>query len=149
MSAHKPVFYTGKKNAKVKEIWLTKAKPPSQKAQMGLIQGRTPGSMLEWNVSQALDTLGLRYIYQYSVAGGRSLAGGQVLDFYVYTPVKPTPILVNGRYWHTGVHADELDTMKIKKLLHNRTEDVLVIWEENCQTIEQATAFLRQHLNIG
>lgn len=148
--AKKSVFYTPKKSARVAPVWGVMPKAPAQKAQMGLIQGQTPASILEWNVAQALDALGLRYDYQYSLAGGwEHLAGGIILDFLVYTPFRPTPVLVNGRYWHTGIHADELDTLRIKKLMHYRAQDVLVIWEENCQTVEQASMYLRQHLSIG
>jgi hypothetical protein len=147
MAKQKPVFYTSKKTAKVKDIWAVKPKVVKPKPQMGLIQGRTPGSSLEWNVSQALDALGWSYRYQYSIAGGsQGLPGGQVLDFLVYTPGLPTPLNVNGRYWHTGIHADPLDVMKIKGLMYNRVKDPLIIWEENCGTVEDATAFLRQKL---
>jgi hypothetical protein len=146
----KPVFYTAKKTAKVKDIWAVKPKPLAPKAQIGTIQGRTPGSILEWNVSQALDALGWGYDYQHSLAGGwEHLPGSQVLDFLVYTPGLPTPLNVNGRYWHTGIHADPLDFMQIKKLMYGKCQIPVVIWEENCQTIADATAWLRQHLGIG
>lgn len=143
-----PVFYKKARPKKVKVEWMTQEKPPPEAATMGLIQGRTPGSTLEWNVSQALDILELTYYYQYAI-GDRGLLGTIILDFLVNTPGLRTPIMVNGRYWHTGEKDSTLDEAKIKMLMHNQVRDPVIVWEENCLTISDATSFLRQNLAIG
>ncbi len=112
------------------------------------IHGQPAGSSLEWNVAQALDILGLSYQYQYEIGHGRQRRGGRVVDFLVYTPIRPTALMVQGRYWHTGRHADELEIESIKKLM-NYQVDVVEIWEENCLTVNDALQFLRQELRTG
>ena len=70
------------------------------------VRGQAAGSVNEENTAAALDKLGLDYAYQYSWGGGRVL-GGQVIDFIVYTKPKPTPVYVQGAYWHGGKNAME------------------------------------------
>lgn len=59
----------------------------------------------EYFVSLALDAIGLDYTFQASYFGGRSVRGGVVVDFIVYTRPLPTPVWVNGEYWHKGKQA--------------------------------------------
>lgn len=59
----------------------------------------------EYFVSIALDQFGLDYTFQASYFGGRSVRGGVVVDFIVYTRPLPTPLWVNGEYWHKGKQA--------------------------------------------
>ena len=112
------------------------------------IHGQPAGSTLEWNVAQALDIMGLSYQYQYEIGSGRLRRGGRVVDFLVDTPVRSTALMVQGRYWHTGRHTDELEVENIKKLMHYQV-DVVEIWEENCLTVNDALQFLRQALHTG
>src|SRR4030043_1414668 len=67
---------------------------------IGLIQGMVPDSVEEWRVANSLTKFGWEYIYQASVMGGRSLRGGQVIDFLVETVPKQTALYVQGEYWH-------------------------------------------------
>lgn len=53
-------------------------------------------------VADALAQLNLGFTFQMSVAGGRSLAFGIVLDFLVHTSPQPTPVWVHGEHWHQG-----------------------------------------------
>ncbi len=80
---------------------------PQEVEQMGLIQGKKPGSMYEWRLARALETNGYEYDYQVSVAGGRAMRGGQVIDFLVHTVPMFTPLFADGEYWHTGQLARE------------------------------------------
>lgn len=112
------------------------------------IHGRPAGSSLEWNVAQALDILQVPFQYQVEVGYGRLRRGGRVLDFVAYTPIRPTVITVMGRYWHTGRHNDELEIQDIKRLTHYQM-DVIIIWEENALTVNDAVQFLRQALHLG
>jgi len=143
-----PIFYKPTKSKKVDVDLPPQGKPPSEESQIGTIQGQAPGSILEWNVSQALDILKLTYEYQYTI-GGYGTLGSQRIDFLVHTPGMDTPLLVHGRYWHTGEHEDQLDTMRIKQMMYYPVRDPVVVWEEDCQTIEAAVAYLRQNLAIG
>jgi hypothetical protein len=68
---------------------------------------KTCDSHEEWRVNQALHYLSLPFYYQYSIAGGRKLAGGQVIDFYVETVPTPSLVYVQGTYWHTGSKGSE------------------------------------------
>jgi len=66
---------------------------------IGIIQGTIPGSKNEWYVAMALDKLKIEYQYQVGIDGGKNVRGGQVIDFVAYLP-QPTPIFVQGEYWH-------------------------------------------------
>jgi len=64
------------------------------------IQNIMPDSKEEYWVALALYKLKLDFVFQRSVLGGRSVRGGHVVDFWVYTTPKPTIIMVEGDYWH-------------------------------------------------
>ena len=112
---------------------------------IGLIKGKKPSSLQEWRVAIALDALKLEYRYQVSLAGGRRVRGGQVIDFLVYGAVNPTPVFVQGRYWHTGSRAleDSLKQDQAKRIFH--TEPVL-LWEEDLETIPEAYKTVKEAL---
>ena len=148
MTKRKEIFTKRPLTLRLKTTPAPMAKPPAEKAEIGLIHGEKPGSTLEWNVSQALDIMELDYEYQYQV-GMPGVSGSQRIDFYVYTPGLPTPLLVHGRYWHTGIHADPLDDMKLAKLLGGRARKPVIIWEEDCGTVNDALTFLRANLATG
>ena len=66
-------------------------------------QARYPGATLpEWAIFWALTTLGMKehidFGFQTAFAGGRTLYGGLVIDFEVYS--RQTAISVLGIYWH-------------------------------------------------
>ena len=100
---------------------------------------------IEYHVSQALDILGLGYEFQYFYGGGRARRGGSVIDFKVFTPGKVTLLNVNGRYWHTGSHNDELQAQMLKQQVSSWA-NFLEIWEEDCQTKDDALSWLRSNL---
>jgi hypothetical protein len=110
-----------------------------------IVQGRNAGSSYEWRVSKALDNMKVQYTYQYTVQGGSSRRGGQVIDFLLDTPM-PTMLDVKGRYWHTGVHEDEMQSYELKRLLPWAT--YLAMWDEVCTSIQTAETFLRQKINV-
>ena len=64
------------------------------------IQGIMPDSKEEYWVALALYRLHLDFIFQYQLFGGRKYKGGQVIDFWVKTQPLPTPIFVQGWYFH-------------------------------------------------
>jgi len=111
------------------------------------IQGHSVGSVNEANVAIALDRLGFEYEYQ-KLFGMSGIRGSQVIDFLVYTLPKPTPLFVHGRYWHSGSRAaeDELKMAEMMSRMRNHWSDPVIIWEEECETVEDAVNAVRQEL---
>jgi hypothetical protein len=126
---------------KARRIKEQKAGPP------WFVQGQDATS-IEYNTSIALERLGLEYQFQYYVGGGRRLRGGQVLDFMVYTPGRNTWLNVHGRYWHTGIHNDELDSQKLEQLALQKNAIYKILWEEDCLTIDLALRWVNQNLSV-
>ena len=126
--------------------YLPAAKPAEQ---MGLINGQVPGSTLEWRVAKALWRLGWTFAYQVSVAGGRTRRGGQVVDFLVYTPVVPTPVFVQGSYWHGGA-AESEDRLK-QALLQRQTgwAEPVIVWDYELMDDEMAYQTMLRVLGRG
>ena len=126
-------------------------KPPAAaKEVVGLIQGRVPMSIIEWRVSLALNRLHLGYIYQYSIAGGsRHLSGGQVIDFFVYTHPLPTPVYVQGGYWHGGAksYESQLKVAMANKLFKGRAMPVVQLWEKDLSTDDAAFLTVKEALH--
>ena len=92
---------------------MAKQKPaPALKRQkeaddiVGIVQGVTPNSKNEWYVALALDKLEIEYYFQVNLQGGRSVRGGQVIDFVVFIP-NPTPVFLQGEYWHSQATENE------------------------------------------
>ncbi len=103
------------------------------------IQGVMAGSQNEVNVAAALDKLGLDYAYQYSWGGGRVL-GGQVIDFIVYTKPKPTPVYVQGAYWHGGKKEMEskLKMWQVEAATRGYWSKPVALEEEETSTVDKA-----------
>lgn len=142
-----------KKNAFMKTRRAARGKTPFGKAKplqfpepAHIIQGEPAGSKEEWYTAQALERLGWQYAYQYSVMGGRSVRGGQVIDFLVYTPGKWTIVDVLGTYWHTGKNEDRLS---IQKVVASKGWRLVEAWDYNVPSIDEAVSFLRAQLGAG
>lgn len=80
------------------------------------VQGKMPDSKEEYWCALALYRLKLRFDFQKHVMGGRSGRGGQVIDFWVYTAPKPTPIYIQGDYWHYANGRGYVSQLNIAKL---------------------------------
>ena len=80
------------------------------------IQGKMPKSKEEYWVALALMKLEIEFVYQREIFGGDNTLGGQIIDFWIYTTPLPTPLYVQGKYWHTGNRAEET-RLKIAKLI--------------------------------
>jgi hypothetical protein len=114
----------------------------------GLIQGQSAGSLPEWRASLALDRLGIKYLYQYDILGGRSTRGGQVIDFFLFTSPKPTPLQIQGDYWHGGSrdYQTRLNIERIKRAMANQINEVVEVWEHELNTLEAAYNILKERL---
>lgn len=80
------------------------------------VQGQMPDSKEEWWCALALYKLQLKFDFQKHVMGGRSGRGGQVVDFWVYTVPRPTPIYIQGDYWHYANGKSYQSQLNIAKL---------------------------------
>lgn len=115
-----------------------------------LVEGKKATSY-EWNVAQALDTVGLEYIFQMSYFGGRQLRGGIVLDFLVFTAPLATPLWVHGEYWHMGKQRtiDEMQRATMFLFMAGEATMGQVIWGEECKTPEDALVAVKRLFRIG
>lgn len=91
---------------------IAKEKFPEKKP----VQGIMPDSKEEYWCALALYRLKLDFIFQKHVMGGRTGRGGQVVDFWVYTAPKPTPIYIQGDYWHYANGRSYISKLNIAKL---------------------------------
>lgn len=111
------------------------------------VQGKKATSG-EYNVALALEQLGLDYTFQLSILGGRSVAGGIVLDFLVDTVPLPTPLWVHGEYWHSG--AQRAKDMRQQALVDQESRGgyapAVEIWFDECDTPEKALDTVRRKL---
>jgi len=109
-----------------------------------LVKGIVVDSVNEANVAVALDRLNFDYEYQYDF-GIKGVAGSQIIDFLVETLPRPTPLFVHGGYWHTGTFAiDETIKMEqLKSVTKGAWADPKVIWEDQCETPDDAYASLQ------
>ena len=80
------------------------------------VKGQMPDSKEEYWCALALYRLKLRFDFQKHVMGGRAGRGGQVVDFWVYTAPLPTPIYIQGDYWHYANGKGYISKLNIAKL---------------------------------
>lgn len=112
-----------------------------------IVHGIQVDSREEYNVAKALDEMGLEYAYQ-KYLGASEERGTFIIDFLVYTVPKPTPLLVHGEYWHTGKYAAEtaLKEAMINARMRGTWRDIVVIWESECQSVDDAMVALQKKL---
>ncbi len=91
---------------------ITKEKFPEKQP----VKGTMPDSKEEYWCALALYRLKLDFEFQKHVMGGRSGRGGQVIDFWVYTVPKPTPVYIQGDYWHYANGRGYQSQLNIAKL---------------------------------
>lgn len=102
----------------------------------------------EYYVALALEKLGLEFKFQLSVAGGKSLAFGIVLDFLVMTVPLPTPVWVHGDYWHTGTRRqkDLRQQDIVKQYMAGSILEPVEIWGHESESEAMALASVRRKL---
>jgi hypothetical protein len=111
------------------------------------VQGKRAGSWNEAYVAAALDYLGIPFIYQVDYFGGRSVRGGQVLDFLIYPGMGALTqgISVKGDYWHTGQLGmrDRLNELILEEFLG---KPLIILWGDETDSFSDAVSALRRHL---
>jgi hypothetical protein len=108
----------------------------------------TRASKNEWNVAQALEEVGLDFQFQLSIAGGRQLAFGIVVDFLVETVPLPTPVWVHGEYWHQGNQRqkDIRNQDIVREYMQGAILEPVEIWGAESDTEQRAVAAVRAKL---
>ncbi len=96
----------------------------------------------EQAVSQALTRLGIAFESQKPFMGGRQLAGGTVIDFFL--PELNIAIFVNGLYWHYHDPADIAKDKLIATALESQGVKVVFIDEDHAMT--NATFYVSEAL---
>ena len=104
----------------------------------------------EWNVAQALEKIGLEYIFQMSYFGGRNLRGGIVLDFLVFTKPLPTPLWVHGEYWHMGKQRtiDQMQRATMFLFMAGEAAMGVVLWGEDVKTEDLALSAVKRLFGV-
>lgn len=104
----------------------------------------------EYFVSKAFDKIGLEYIFQMSYFGGRSLRGGIVLDFLVFTKPLPTPTWVHGEYWHMGKQRtiDLMQQATMFLFMAGEAAMGKVLWGEDVKTEDLALNTVKREFGV-
>lgn len=115
------------------------------------IQGMMPDSKEEYWVALALYRLHLDFEFQYQLFGGRKYKGGQVIDFWVRTVPLPTPIFVQGWYFHyaTAEKAAQsrLNLMYLEGRLRGKAMKPVEILDIEIPTPEDAYMVVKRKLH--
>lgn len=113
------------------------------------VRGTQAGSKEEYWVSLALakieEQTGWGWDYQVPVYGGRQTAGGNVVDFLVYTPGRWTILEPMGRYWHTGIHEDR---SQMENVARRKKWNLIAWFTDETPTRDAVLALLRNKLNV-
>lgn len=113
------------------------------------VRGQKAGSRDEYWVSLALDLIeiqtGWGWAYQVPVNGGRTVRGGNVVDFLIYTPGRWTILDPKGRYWHSGPNEDAYQMQRVAR----RKDWRLIEWfTDELKTRDAVYQFLRRELHV-
>lgn len=137
------VFQFGKKRTarpaiKPRPIERTAAETNEPPVAEMFLQGKK-ATAPEWRVGMALNRRGIKYDFQKPLLGGR-VSGGVVLDFFIYTVPLPTPLNVNGDYWHrlAKSYSDNLKESRTNEALGHAANLMVVVWESDIPSIDAA-----------
>jgi len=88
---------------------------------------------------------GWAWEFQVPVFGGRSRAGGNVVDFLIHTPGMATIWDPMGRYWHSGHREDRYQMERVARRKNWR----LIAWyTDETPTLEILRSYLRNQMNV-
>jgi hypothetical protein len=111
------------------------------------VRGKSASSY-EYNFALALDKYNMDYLFQVDYWGGRSMRGGLVLDFLVFTQPLYTPVWINGEYWHSGNQRQEDFLQQALLEMFEQLAQVKIYWGQDVETFEQAQATVRRDFNV-
>lgn len=106
-----------------------------------------PGSLPERIVWKWLEDSGHLYEVQQALFGGRRIAGGMVLDFYIYSiGGRPIALRVQGEYWHGPLGPGKKSKDDIQAFrLRARGYLVVDLWERDIYR-EALTGHLKRYI---
>lgn len=104
----------------------------------------------EYNFAFALEHYELEYLFQVDYWGGRKLRGGIVLDFLVFSIPLPTPVFINGEYWHSGKRRgiDEIQMIYLQDIYHGQVREPKEYWGQDVSTIDLAKGTVRRDFSV-
>ena len=115
------------------------------------VQGIMPDSKEEYWVALALYKLKIDFIFQYQLFGGRKYKGGQVVDFWVKTQPLPTPIFVQGWYFHYSTaektSQTKLNLMYLESRLNGKAMKPVEIIDTEIPTPDDAYMVVKRKLH--
>lgn len=103
---------------------------------------------IEWRVAVVLERLGLFFIFQYALMGGRSRRGGIVLDFLVLTDPLSTPLDIRGEFYHQPQQRTEDDLGLALAMSRGQFAPPVIIYGGELQTMEQAFSTVKRELRL-
>ena len=116
------------------------------------VQGIMPDSKEEYWVALALWKLHMDFIFQYQLFGGRQYKGGQVVDFWVLTRPLPTPIFVQGWYYHYGTAEraaqSKMNLMYIESRLNGKANKPIEVLDIEMPTPDDAFYVVKRKLHL-
>jgi len=134
---------------KLPEMISNELKPPLPEVQR--VQGIMPDSKEEYWVALALWKLHIDFVFQYQLFGGRKYKGGQVVDFWVYTMPLPTPVLVQGWYFHYSTaektSQTKLNLMYLESKLNGKAMKPVEIIDTEIPTPDDAYIVVKRKLH--
>ena len=108
-----------------------------------ILGGVQAGSVTEVYIYNALAKYEIPFDYQVPLFGGKSVSGGQVLDFLVYIPYKQ-PIQTMGPHWHTG-HLGVNDAFKLARISSYYGRETLVVWSFQVDSQEDGFNWVKKN----
>lgn len=131
--------------AQIKPAALTKERTAKVPYVIHPVQGIMPDSKEEFWIAQGLYAIGMKFYYQYRIAGGSRVKGGQIIDFWLLTPILPTPLLMNGVYWHSGARAadDNYKLMELRRIFRGKIYEPIIIWDYEIPTPDMAKSVVK------
>ena len=114
-----------------------------------LIQGKSPGSVGEWYVANALWKLKHEFIYQFRILNITGVKGSFILDFLVLTTVPfSTPLEFFGEFFHSSelTREDQLRLQKIESELGPNINKTAIVWGKEAQTQEDTNEVVRRKI---
>ena len=115
------------------------------------VQGIMPDSKEEYWVALALYKLKIDFVFQYQLFGGRKYKGGQVVDFWIYTVPLPTPLLVQGWYFHYATaektSQTKLNLMYLESALNGKAMKPVEIIDTEIPTPDDAYIVVKRKLH--
>lgn len=122
-----------------------------EKTEIQKVQGIMPDSKEEYWVALALYKLKIDFVFQYQLFGGRKYKGGQVIDFWIKTQPLPTPLFVQGWYFHysTAEKAaqSKLNLMYLESALKGKAMKPVEILDIEIPTPDDAYMVVKRKLH--